>query len=404
MPVFTYTSDTPFPGYAALAPVIGTVLLLRDAAGSRIGALLSWRPLVFIGLISYSAYLWHQPLFALARYSSLSGQLDTVMATALSAVTLILAAITWRWIETPFRDRRLVSPRALVWTCIAATIAVAIPSAVLAFGGDTGLRSPIASNVVGRAMLSLFTDCDITKPTRGLGRNGCLLDPSSLAAPTFLVVGDSHAEALFPAFAKISRDTGAQGRLLQHIGCSPLLEASDVPSSTPDCLLTREHALALVAEQHVPTVFLVSRFAQNPGPMEEFEKRLAKTIDAYARRGAIVQLVMQAPEQPRFLRRHYHRAVMKQRFLGVDVSPAIAAMAVTTAEHDQKQAFVRTAFAKYRDDGRVRVIDFSSALCDERTCSVGTAREPYYSDQDHVSAIGALLVSDAIRAQSRALK
>src|SRR5436190_5357638 len=77
VPVFLYNSETPFPGYYALAPVIGAAVLLRYAAGSRTGAILSWRPLVFVGLISYSAYLWHQPLFALTRYASLSGHLDT---------------------------------------------------------------------------------------------------------------------------------------------------------------------------------------------------------------------------------------------------------------------------------------------------------------------------------------
>ena len=190
---------------------------------------------MFVGLISYSAYLWHQPLFALARYISLSGQLGTPITLALVAATLVLAAATWRWVETPFRDRRAVSARTLIWTCTLATIVVAIPAAILAFGGNAGLRSPIASGIVGRSMLSLFSDCNITlQPTRRLGL-GCLLDPSSAAPPSFLVVGDSHSDALFPAFAKISRDTGRQGRLLQHFSCLPLLEISEVPTGTPGC-------------------------------------------------------------------------------------------------------------------------------------------------------------------------
>ena len=403
VPVFLYTGETPFPGYYALAPVAGAALLLRYAAGSKTGALLSWRPLVFVGLISYSAYLWHQPLFALVRYSSLSGHLDAVMALVLSAITLLLAAITWRWVETPFRDRRRISARALTWTAIVATIVVAVPAARLAFGGDAGLRTPFASNVVGQSMLSLFTDCSITKPTRGLGANGCLLDPSSTAAPSFLVVGDSHSEAMFPAFAKISRDTGAQGRLFQHIACSPLLEATDVPTSTPDCLAMRERALALVAEEHIRTVFLVSRFTYSYAPMNLFEQRLAKTIAAYAARGAVVQLLAQVPEQPRFLRRTYHRAVMLRQFFGIDAAPAIGAMATSRSDHDQHQAFVMAAFAKYRDDPRVRVIDVTAVLCNDTTCSPGTEREPFYVDEHHVNAIGALLISDAIREQSRSL-
>ena len=399
VPVFLYNGETPFPGWYAAAPVIGAALLLRYGAGSRIGALLAWRPLVFIGLISYSAYLWHQPLFALARYISLTGHLDVVPASILALVTLILAAITWRWIETPFRDRRVIPVRALIWSAVAATIAVAVPAMALAFGGDAGLRTPIASGIAGQSFMSLFSDCSITKPTRGLGI-GCLLDPGNDAPPQFLVVGDSHSEALFPAFAKISRDTGVQGRLLQHIACSPLLEVTEVPTSTPDCVAMRDRALAMVAEQHIAGVFLVSRFSFAYGPMAKFEERLATTIDAYASRGAIVQLVGQAPEQPAFLRRPYHRAVMRQRFLGTDAAPAIAAMAVTRAAHDERQAFVRAAFAKYRDDPRVRLIDFTSALCDDRICPPGTSAEPYYVDEHHLNAAGAVLVSGAIAGQS----
>ncbi|HEX6162283.1 MAG TPA: acyltransferase family protein [Vicinamibacterales bacterium] len=399
IPVVLYDSETPFPGYAAVAPVAGSALLIRYASASRIGALLSWRPLVFIGLISYSAYLWHQPLFALARYVSLSGHLGTGVAVLLSAITLVLAAITWKWIETPFRDRRSVSTPMMWWSALAATIAVAIPASLLAFGGDAGLRTPIASNIIGQSVMSLISDCSITKPTRGLG-NGCVLDPSSDEPPKFLVAGDSHSEAMFPGFAKISRDTGVQGRLLQHIACSPLLEVGGMPTSTPDCVEMRERALQLVSDHQIGMVFLVSRFSFAYGPMNLFEERLARTIDAYAQRGAVVYLVSQAPEQPAFLRRNYLRAVLRQQFFGTDAEPAISAMTVTRAAHEKTQAFVRSAFAKYSVDPRVRLIDFSNALCDQSSCAAGTTREAYYVDEHHLSALGAVLVSDEIARQA----
>jgi hypothetical protein len=200
-----------------------------------LATLLAWRPLVFVGSdfvlglpvasAAVRARALHQPRRASRRD----------VAWTLSAATLILAAITWRWVETPFRDRRVIPVRTLVWSAIAATIAVAIPAMIFAFGGDAGLRTPIAGGIVSQSFMSLFSDCGVTKPTRGLGI-GCLLDPANDAPPQFLVVGDSHSEAMFPAFAKISRDTGVQGRLLQHIACSPLLEVADVPTSTPDCL------------------------------------------------------------------------------------------------------------------------------------------------------------------------
>ena len=155
-----------------------------------------------------------------------------------------------------------------------------------------------------------------------------------------------------------------------------------------------------VADEHLGAVFLVSRFSFSYGEPGTLEARLASTIDAYSQRGALVHLVAQAPEQPRFVRRAYLRALLGQRFGGRDASSAIDAMTVTRAEHERQQALVRAAFERYRGDARVRLVDFSDALCDDTTCALGTITEPYYNDEQHLTAAGALLVSPAIARQS----
>jgi peptidoglycan/LPS O-acetylase OafA/YrhL len=392
-----YDSTTPFPGLYALAPVVGAVLLIQFAPGSTIGRLLSWRPIVFIGLISYSAYLWHQPLFALARYVSLAGEMTSPVALTLCALTLVLATVTWRFVETPFRDRERVPTRALALGCAAGIAAIALPASLAAFGGDAGRRSPAQSGLVGQSILSLFSDCNVSlQLTRRLGL-GCLLDPSSTAPPSLLVVGDSHAEAMFPAFAKISRATGAQGRLLQHFACSPLLDLPGERSAdTPGCLQMREAALRFAAAGHIDSVFLVSRFAYAYMPNDVFARRLEQTINEYARRGATVYIVRQPPEQARFDRREYLRALLRHRLLGDDIAPVIQRQSSSRAEHEQVQAFVNGVFATYRDDPRVRLVDVTGVLCDDVTCPVGTEAGPHYRDDDHVNVAGAMLVSGAI--------
>jgi peptidoglycan/LPS O-acetylase OafA/YrhL len=394
-----FSSTTPFPGYAAVVPVAGAALLLGYAPGTRVGAFLAWRPLVFVGLISYSAYLWHQPLFALARYVGLDGDLEPGIAVVLCGATLVLATFSWRYVETPFRSSRVFPIRRLVWSISIATLAVAIPSSITAFGSEAGRRAPIAGNLVAQSLMSMFADCTITSSLHRLGV-GCLTDPGSHDPPSFLVAGDSHADSLFPAFVKITRDTGRQGRLLNLSACSPLLEVAQVPTSTPACLLTRERALQMVADERIPVVFLVSRFSFAYGTPETFDARLAATIDAYAQRGARVHLVAQAPEQPYFQRRAYLRALLLQRFLGIDAAPIINLMTVSRGEHDRQQGAVRSAFSRYQVDPRVRIIDFSDALCHPGTCVPGTAVEPYYNDDQHLSAAGATVVSQEIARQS----
>ena len=103
--IFLYDSNTPFPSLWALVPVGGTALIILFAQSTTLTAnLLSIRPIVFIGLISFSAYLWHQPLFAFAHMQSLSAPPTSTMYL-LIALSFGLAVFSWRYIEQPFRGR-----------------------------------------------------------------------------------------------------------------------------------------------------------------------------------------------------------------------------------------------------------------------------------------------------------
>ncbi len=109
VPLFLFDKGTPFPSLYALAPTLGTALiLLFTIPGTLVYRLLSLRLLVGIGLISYSAYLWHQPIFVFARLMSMEEPSLWLMGF-LSIFTLILAYLGWRFVETPFRDRRRFS-------------------------------------------------------------------------------------------------------------------------------------------------------------------------------------------------------------------------------------------------------------------------------------------------------
>ena len=101
----------PYPGWWTLPAVAGTAMVIACAgAGTLANRVLSLRPIVFIGLISYSTYLWHQPLFAFARIRLLDDVSAPTFA-ALIAGSLILGYLNWRYIERPFRDKNRISRR-----------------------------------------------------------------------------------------------------------------------------------------------------------------------------------------------------------------------------------------------------------------------------------------------------
>jgi peptidoglycan/LPS O-acetylase OafA/YrhL len=103
--IFAYGEQMRLPSLYTLAPVLGAVLiLLYGTNGTWVARLLSQRLVVGIGLVSYSAYLWHQPIFAFARIHS-SMVPDAVTMAGLAGLVLLLSIITWRYIEQPFRHK-----------------------------------------------------------------------------------------------------------------------------------------------------------------------------------------------------------------------------------------------------------------------------------------------------------
>lgn len=123
MAMLLYGHETPTPSLYSLVPTVGAALIiLFGCQGTWVHAVLGQRVFVFLGLISYSAYLWHQPLLAFARIYSVNAPTHAVNAT-LVATTFLLAWLTWKYVEQPCRNRERVSAKSLILTAIPVSMA-----------------------------------------------------------------------------------------------------------------------------------------------------------------------------------------------------------------------------------------------------------------------------------------
>ncbi len=209
VPAMTYTAQTPFPGMAALWPCLGAVLML--AAGQTGGSATAWvlglRPVVFVGLISYSLYLWHWPLIVLQSMGGvLTGASPEARGTklVLLAVSLGVAAVSWWAVETPFRKGRYKPGRGRLFVMAGAATAALAWCGAVAMRGN-GLPGRFAAEVV---RLDAYGSDEVYLRWRA---KTCFLGdgPFSEFKPevcldrvpgrrTYLLYGDSSAAQLYP--------------------------------------------------------------------------------------------------------------------------------------------------------------------------------------------------------------
>ena len=120
--VFAYSKATPFPGLYALVPVLGAALIILFATEhTSVGKFVGNKAFVGIGLISYSAYLWHQPLFAFARYGGYSNS-DTLIFLSLSIFSIVLAFLSYLFVEKTFRNKSKLSKKSIFITSLLGSI------------------------------------------------------------------------------------------------------------------------------------------------------------------------------------------------------------------------------------------------------------------------------------------
>jgi peptidoglycan/LPS O-acetylase OafA/YrhL len=210
-PAVWFDRSTPYPGIAALVPVIGTVAILSSGAQTQTGViarLLRMQFLQRLGRLSYSWYLWHWPLLIFA--ASLFGELRVAEKILCSVAALALSALTYATIENPVRrSKRLVAHTG-------AALAVAASLTIVALGaGALWLRSATAASIVPQH--KAFTSVHLESPR--VYKVGChlglkqLLHPAcvfgdGLSDKTVVLFGDSHAAQWFPAIERIAVERG----------------------------------------------------------------------------------------------------------------------------------------------------------------------------------------------------
>jgi peptidoglycan/LPS O-acetylase OafA/YrhL len=215
--VFCLSEYTVFPSLLTLIPTLGTALIITFSHPEGFtGKLLSHPGLVQIGLISYSTYLWHQPIFAYARLARLADEENRLSLFGLSVLALVLGYLTWKFIERPFRDRQQFTPRFIF---MASGLGLFLISFVF-----SGLHLQAERSLVSlKQRLSVNAGLD---PDCGLDIDQAPRACQTAANPNILVWGDSFAMHLVRGI--LASDSQVRLRQATRGSCGPILDVSPI--------------------------------------------------------------------------------------------------------------------------------------------------------------------------------
>jgi len=221
--IFIFDENTPLPSIYTLLPTTGTLLvIIFSSKGTYSARLLASRLFVTVGLVSYSAYLWHQPLFSFARISSLQ-EPNSPLLFILSIVSLILAYFTWKYVETPFRNSTTISRKNIFSLTIFGSILFIVFGLIghltdgYIFRIDEKVKQVIQTAKKETYSRDLCENFDIVT---GLDGEYCILVKNKRKF-TFLY-GDSHAQTLAHEAKKAFFESGIGLIFENQYGCPPV--------------------------------------------------------------------------------------------------------------------------------------------------------------------------------------
>jgi peptidoglycan/LPS O-acetylase OafA/YrhL len=385
-PAFLYNAKTPFPGLHALPPCVGAAMIIHGGSWGTtlVGRLLGSRPMVAVGLLSYSIYLWHWPLLALAR-NLLGIRLPWPVAAGLVGFSVALAAASWRCVEEPIRrgasfDSRWFSAKLFMATSASV---LGLAGGILAGHGVPGRFTPRTLGFfAGRTDTPFRRSVTIDAAERGdLPAFG-----DAKGRMSVIVWGDSHAMMIVPGVDAACRKFGIGGVQATYWHTPALLDFVCVSSMGHSEKAPRFNRAVLkeILDRH-PSVVIVGGVWREYAEHPDFEQALSQTVDAVTSAGIPLCFVL----DPAVFPVPVAEALARRSFFGQGTTDLVVTPEDYQAKNRQANEIIRRVAAE-----RAIVLDPAEVLTDANGNWVAQIDgEALYHDSSHLSGAGGRLLA-----------
>jgi peptidoglycan/LPS O-acetylase OafA/YrhL len=410
-----------YPNVSTLIPVLGTAAVIfanelhhgETTQQSLTSRVLSASWLVWLGQISYSLYLWHWPVLTLTRLAE-GRALNTRMSALLMLLVIPIAWASWRWVEQPWRKKaRHKNAGWIAAGTLVGSLALAFAGASLAtYANSFWERRPeVAQALQDHAEAASSKEgCHSWDPGQPIP--DCTHQPASAPLGSWLLIGDSHADALAH---DLSDMLTARNIALTHLTQSscPVGLGFEVwqeinKSMTSNCATANQLMLEKIAtDKRITKVILASRWAiymdqatshgtkvlvMKDGIPANYEQQLLAFLEELRRRrGPDLEIVMVGSvPYPGF---SIPNCVEKRARLGR--STAACLTHPTDPEADETE-LAQSLLARIAPKANAQIIDIAAVFCDNAQCQYGTTDVLWWRDDNHLSRAGAKKAASAI--------
>lgn len=393
--VFVFNQATPFPSFYALVPTVGAALIiLFSSTKTFVGRLLGMKIFVGIGLISYSAYLWHQPLIAFFRHASFTEPSNSLMVIV-AITSFPIAYLSWKFIETPFRRKKFKSKTILIYSAIGSTIFITIGMAGVVtdgFGSRLAKNQLTLSSIEKKRMVaSGLGECD-DNPVKSP-------DCRTSDEPKILIWGDSYAMHLIPGILASNPDAKiiemTKGRCGPFFSMAPVNIASRSIAWSRECLEFTEKVhkwikvyptikyavLSSPFHQYMASKILLRSGTQpysNPLMLKEFEKTLIE-LEAMG-----IKPIIFSPPPANGI--NLGRCLVKADSIGRNLNNCNFKKNNISAKITEVYHFLKFIDKKYK------VVNLDALMCDAKNCKTHFKSTYYYYDAGHLTYDGSKIL------------
>jgi peptidoglycan/LPS O-acetylase OafA/YrhL len=411
-----FNLDRPHPSELTLVPCMGAVAIIYADCGVSLPILRR------IGLWSYSIYLYHWPLLVLAQCYAFES-LSPVMRGFLLAVTLAIAALSWRYVEQPFRGRDAWLQRPALFALAAATGFVLMGAAAATYRLTDARRYTAQQRGKFPGDTAIQSACRNTSPEM-LTRPHCRLGDAS-APVTAVLWGDSHALSILPAVDAVYAEHHDAAMLAQLGGCPPLVGVHIRPAAPSQssflhswrenagyghsevCKRHTDAVLEWIIQHRIHSVILAGHWiaytesanqqwlsdAESPdnAALRDnaaiFARGLERLLGVLQKEHIRVFILDDAPQSPVYV--PYALAAARRRDLHRDFR-------ISRAEYEAQQRSATEIFSRLQQKYAFQILEPQNSLCDGGMCAIARNTESLYVDEEHLSALGAMVAKPAL--------